>query len=215
MNSMKNLLKSLGVLAMLVALLTSCSTTKIIGSWKNADIGDKKYNKIMIAALTADAVAKGNVEEAMAERLVARGVNAKGAGGVFNPEMEITDEKKHEIASNLKSQGFEGLLTFALVSEDEQTKYVPGTTYTYAPYSYGYYGSYWGYYGYYAPQVYEPGYYTTSTVYLVEAVLYDIETEKMVWAARSETTDPSSLDKFAHDFTSSIAYQLQKDGMLK
>jgi len=113
----------LGAISALVFLIAACSSTRIIGSWKNADIGDKKYNKIMIAALTADAVAKGNVEEAMAERLVARGVNAKGSGGVFNPEMEITDEKKHEIATNLKAQGFEGLLTFALVSEDEQTKY--------------------------------------------------------------------------------------------
>jgi len=204
----------LSTFAILALVIVACSSTKIIGSWKNADVGDKKYNKIMIAALTPDAVTKGNVEEAMAERLAARGINAKGAGGVFNPEMEITDEMKHQVATKLKSEGFEGLLTFALVSEDEQTKYVPGTTYTYAPYGYGYGSGYWGYYGYYAPQVYEPGYYTTSKVYLVEAVLYDVETEKMVWAARSETTDPSSLDKFAQDFTSSIAYQLQKDDML-
>lgn len=202
-------------IALLAIFIVACSSTRIIGSWKNADIGDKKYGKIMIAALTADAVAKGNVEEEMAERLVSRGVNAKGAGGIFNPEMEINDEMKKQVASNLKSKGFEGLLTFALVSQDEETKYVPGTTYNYAPYNYGYAGSYWGYYGYYAPQVYQPGYYTTSKVYLVEAVLYDVESEKMVWAARSETTDPSSLDKFASDFTSTIAYQLQKDGMLK
>ena len=212
---MKKIIGYFSLFALVAIILVACSSTRIIGSWKNADIADKKYGSIMIAALTPNAVTKGNVEEAMAERLVARGVNAKGAGGVFNPEMEITDEMKKQVASKLESAGFEGLLTFALVSEDEQTKYVPGSTYSYAPYGYGYGGSYWGYYGYYAPQVYEPGYYTTSKVYLVEAVLYDVNTEKMVWAARSETTDPSSLDKFANDFTSTIAYQLQKDGMLK
>ncbi|MCA1761521.1 MAG: hypothetical protein ABR574_04905 [Cryomorphaceae bacterium] len=203
-------LSLVGALAIIIA---SCSSTRISGSWKNGDIGDKKYGKIMITALTANAVVKANVEESMAERLVSRGVNAKGAGGVFNPKMEINDEMKHQVASELKSEGFEGLLTFALISEEEKTTHVPGTTYT--PYASAYYGNYWGYYGYYAPQVYSSGYYTTSKVYLVEAVMYDVETEKMVWAARSETTDPSSLDKFASDFTSTIAYQLQKDEMLK
>lgn len=205
----------LSTFAILAIIISACSSTRISGSWKNADIGDKKYGKIMIAGLTADAVAKGNIEAEMSERLVARGVNAKGAGGVFNPKMEISDEMKRQVASELKSAGFEGLLTFALISEKENTKYVPGTTHTYAPYASAYYGNYWGYYGYYAPQVYDSGYYTTSKVYLVEAVLYDVETEKMVWAARSETTDPASLDKFASDFTSTIAYQLKKDGMLK
>lgn len=198
-----------------ILVIGACSSTKIIGSWKNADFGEKTYGKIMIAALTPNVVAKGAVEADVAEKLQARGVNAKGAGGVFNPEMEITEEIKKQISTTLLSEGYDGILTFTLVSQDEKTNYVPGTTYTYAPYAYGYGGSYWGYYGYYAPQVYEPGYYTTSQVYLIEAILYDLQTEKMVWAARSEATDPSSIESFASDFSSTIVYQLQKDRMLK
>ena len=198
----------------MVYIVSACTSTKIIGSWKNSEIGEKQYGNIMIYALTSNPVAKANVEERMAEVLTARKVDAMGGGGVFSPEVEVTDERKKEIATKLKSNGYDGLLTFALISSEEKTSYVPGSSYTYAPYSYGYYGSYWGYHGYYAPQVYTPGYYTSSEVYTVEACLYDVETEKLVWAARSETTDPSSLDAFANEYTETVVYQLMKDKML-
>lgn len=210
---MKRIIKISAVLVLAVVTF-SCASTKIIGSWKDGDIGEKQYGSIMIVALTPNAVAKANVESQMATVLAGKGVNAKGAGGVFNPEVEITDEMKDQIAKQLESEGYDGLLTFALVAEEEKTSYTPGS-YSYAPYSYGYGGSYWGYYGYYSPQVYQPGYYTTSEVYTVEAVLYDLSSEKMVWAARSESTDPSSLDKFSKEFSSVVAYQMMKDKMLK
>ncbi len=196
-----------------VILITAlaCSSTKIIGSWKNAD-SSKTFGSIMVVGLSSNVVAQSNVEVKMAEILNARGVNAKGSGTVFNPEMKLTDEMKKTVANKLQEQGFDGLLTVALVSVDEKTHYVPGTTY--APYSYAGYGNYWGYYGYYAPQVYSSGYYTSDKVYTVEANLYDVATEKLVWAARSETTDPSSLDRFSEEYSETVVYQLNKDGML-
>lgn len=184
--------KTLIVFIALIAI--SCSSTKIIGKWKDPNLATKQYGHIMVTALTPNVVAKGNFEERMAEILVARKVKAKGAGGVFNPEMKITDELKAQISQKLEAEGFDGLLTFALISTTDETTYVPGTT-TYAPYASPYYGSYYGYYGYYGAQVYSPGYYVNDKIYTVEAVLYDVKTEKMVWAARSETVSPTSLDR--------------------
>jgi len=208
-------LKHLSILAVLGFFIAGCSSTKIVGSWKDKSLGQGQYANITVAAITSDALAKGNVEQEMSEQLASRGVKAEPAGSMFRPGMEMTDETKAEVSSQLDAAGFDGLLTIALIVESEETRYVPGTTYAYTPYTYGYYSNYWGYYGYYGPQVYEPGYYTTTEVYLVEAVLYDVETEKMVWAARSETTDPASLNAFANDFAATVAAQLEEDGMLK
>lgn len=196
--------------------LAACSSsTSIIGSWKNADIGDKQYGSIMVVGLTANVVAKASVEVQMATILSAKRVNAKGAGGVFNPEVKHTDAEMKQISEKLQAEGFDGLMTIALVSEEQETSYVQGSSYGYAPYNTGYYGSYWGYYGYYAPQVYSPGYYSTSKVFTIEALLYDIETEKLVWAARSETTDPDNLDQFSQEYSETVVFQMQKDHMLK
>ncbi len=193
----------------------ACSSTSIIGSWKNADIGDKQYGSIMVVGLSANVVAKASVELQMATILSAKKVHAKGAGGIFNPEVKHSEQEKSQISAKLKAEGFDGLMTVALIAQEEQTSYVQGSYYSYSPYSTGYYGSYWGYYGYYSPQVYSPGYYTTNQIFTVEALLYDIETEKLVWAARSETTDPSNLDQFSREYAETVVFQMQKDKILK
>jgi hypothetical protein len=145
-----------------------------------------------------------------------RNVNAQAIKGTITPEMELTDAKKKEISDALKAKGFDSVLTFALVSIDEETNYVPGTysTAAYYPMSYGYYGSYWGYYGYHSPQVYSEGYYTTSKVFTFEAVLYDLESEGLVWSARSETLDPTSVNSFSIEYAETVAYQMLKDGVV-
>jgi len=208
---MKSTITRIFFFSILIAGALACSSTKIIGSWKNAD-SNKTFSHIMVVGLSSNVVAQSNVESRMATILSARGVNAKGSGAVFSPDMKITDEMKKTVSSKLKEQGFDGLLTIALVSIDDKTSYTPGTVYS--PYAYPAYGSYWGYYGYYAPQVYSPGYYSTERVYTVEANLYDVDTEKLVWAARSETTDPASLDRFSEEYSQAVVYQLAKDGML-
>ena len=208
---MKSTITRIFLFSIIIGGALACRSTKIIGSWKNAD-STKTFSNIMVVGLSSNVVAQSNVESRMATILVARGVNAKGSGMIFSPDMKISDEMKKSVASKLREQGFDGLLTVALVSIDDKTSYIPGTIY--APYAYPAYGNYWGYYGYYAPQVYSPGYYTSEKVYTIEANLYDVNTEKLVWAARSESTDPSSLDSFSQDYSETVVYQLKKDGML-
>ena len=208
---MKFTLRRIFLFSIIIGGVFACSSTKIIGSWKNPD-STKTFSNIMVVGLSSNVVAQSNVESRMATILVAHGVNAKGSGMIFSPEMKISDETKKTVASKLKEQGFDGLLTVALVSIDEKTSYTPGSSYS--PYAYPPYGNYWGYYGYYAPQVYSPGYYSSEKVYTIEANLYDVTTEKLVWAARSETTDPSSLDRFSQEYSKTVVYQLNKDGML-
>lgn len=190
----------------------ACSTTKIIGSWKDAE-SKKSFGTIMVVGLTSDFLVQTNVEDHMVDILKRRGgVNAQVSNDIFTPGMKITDDKKTEVAQKLREQSFDGLLTVALVSIDEKTRYVPGTVYQ--PYAYPGYGSYWGYYGYYSPMVYSPGYYTNNKVYTIEANLYDVATEKLVWAARSETIDPVSLEKFSKEYSKKVVYQLDQEGML-
>ena len=209
---MKSALSKIAIVSLIVLGGMSCSTTKIIGSWKDPE-SSKGFNNIMVVGLTSDFLAQASVEEHMVDILKRRGgVNAQVSNTVFKPKMKITDEMKAEVARKLGEQGFDGLLTVALVSIDQQTSYVPGTVYQ--PYAYPGYGSYWGYYGYYSPMVYSQGYYTSNKVYTIEANLYDVASEKLIWAARSETTDPSSLEKFSKEYSKKVVYQMDQEGML-
>lgn len=212
---MKKRLKQGSFLILAILLLASCNSTKIIGTYKSPDI-TSTYDDIFVVGMVSDQLTDKNVEAYLVEMLQARGVYAEAIKGTFNPDIELTDEKKKEIAENLRNKGFDSVLTFALVSIDEQENYVPGTYSTaYYPARYPYYGSYWGYYGYHATQVYQPGYYTRDVVYTMEAVLYDLNTEKLVWSARSETMNPTNVEGFSREYAETVAYRLLKDRVVE
>lgn len=209
---MKSILSKILIISLIILGSSACSTTKIIGSWKDPET-NKSFGNIMVVGLTSNFLAQISVEERMTHYLISRGgVKAQDSQDVFDPQMKITEEMKDKVAKKLREQGFDGLLTVALVSIDQNTSHVPGTAYQ--PYGYPGYGNYWGYYGYYSPMVYSPGYYTSNKIYTIEANLYDVTTEKLVWAARSETTDPSSLNKFSKEYSKKVVYQLDQEGML-
>lgn len=212
-----NFLKRL-VLIPMIALLVGCTSTKIIGTYKSPDLNGP-YDDIFVVGLVGDQLTDKSIEADLVDMLQKRKVNAQAIKGTITPDLDLSDAKKKEIAAELESKGFDSILTFALVSIDEQENYVPATYSTaayggYYPMNYGYYGSYWGYYGYHSPQVYQEGYYTSSKVFTLEAALYDLETEALVWSARSETMDPTSVNSFSIEYAETVAYQMLKDGIV-
>ncbi len=215
---MKSYFSKFLVLLPLVVLLFGGHSTKIIGTYKAPDL-TKTYDDIFVVGLVGTQLTDKSVAADLVDMLQKRKVNAQAIKGTITPDMELTDEKKKEIADELKSKGFDSVLTFALVSVDDKETYTPAS-YSTVTYGGGYYpigahyGSYWGYYGYHSPQVYQEGYYTSSTVYTLEAALYDLETEGLVWSARSETLDPSSVNSFSIEYAETVAYQLLKDAIV-
>ena len=198
--------------------LSGCNSTQIVATYKSPE-AKSDYSKIFVVGLVGDQLTQKNIENDLVKMLQARGISAEAKKGTFDPKMEITEAKKREIAKSLKSQGFDSVITFALVSVDEKKDYVPGS-YTsvgvgYYPTRSPYYGSYWGYYGHYSTQVYQPGYYTNNTIYTMAAVLYDLATEELVWSARSETMNPSSVNSFSREYAETVAYRLLKDRVVQ
>ena len=215
---MKSVFLKVFVLIPLVTILVGCTSTKIVGTYKSPD-AKGPYDDIFVVGLVGDQLTDKSIAADIVDMLQKRKVNAQAIKGTITPEMNLTDAKKKEIAGELKNKGFDSILTFALVSIDEKENYVPATYSTaayggYYPMNYGYYGSYWGYYSYHSPQVYQEGYYTSSKVYTLEAVLYDLKTEALVWSARSETLDPSSVNSFSIEYAETVAYQMLKDGIV-
>lgn len=198
--------------------VTGCNSTRITGTYKAPD-AKSDYDKIFVVGLVGDQLTQKNIENDLVKMLQARGITAEAKKGTFDPKMELTEDRKREIANSLKSQGFDSVITFSLISIDEKKDYVPGS-YTsagvgYYPTRLPHYGSYWGYYGHYSTQVYQPGYYTNNTIYTMEAALYDLETEKLVWSARSETMNPSSVNSFSKEYAETVAYRLLKERIVE
>lgn len=197
---------------------SGCNSTQITATYKSPD-AKSDYSKIFVVGLVGDQLTQKNIENDLVKMLRARGIDAAAKKGTFDPKMELSEEKKREIAKSLENQGYDSVITFALVSVDEKKDYVPGSYSSvgvgYYPTRSPYYGSYWGYYGHYSTQVYQPGYYTNNTIYTMEAVLYDLGSEELVWSARSETMNPSSVNSFSREYAETVAYRLLKDRVVQ
>ena len=50
----------------------------------------------------------------------------------------------------------------------------------------------------------------TDTVIVVESLVYDIQSGKLIWAGVSETTNPKSLQKLVADIVKEAAKKIEK-----
>ena len=145
--------------------------------------------------------------------ILAQGIYATGSFGIIPPGFKANEADKEEILKEIRKLGSGAILTITLLDQTNETRYVPGTT-MYSPMGFGHYGRFWSYYGTYNPYMYDNGYYTTDKNYYLEANLYDVQTEEMIWSSQSESTNPSSLKQFSKAFANSVVNQLVKDGII-
>lgn len=211
---MKNVILKIGILFGVAAILISCDRTKIISSYEAPSV-DKKYSNIYVVGISEESTPHSQMEDNMVDELEKKGYVAAADEDTFDPNMEFTDENRSKIEGELNDRGYDAILTFFLVDVDRELDFVSGAyTPGYYPEAYGYYNDYWGYYSHYAPAAYDPDYYTSSLAYYMEANLYDVETGKLVWAARSETVQPASAYSFSNNFAEMVANELKKKDII-
>jgi hypothetical protein len=114
---------------------------------------------------------------------------------------------KASVLGKLRDAGFDGAVMMRVADVSKELNYTPGTywgdRYGFA----GYWGNAWAY-------PYSPGYVTTSTIVTVETQIYSLVEDKLLFAARSETTDPANAGKLIRSIMRHIDEQLKKDGLI-
>ena len=95
------------------------------------------------------------------------------------------------------------------VSSEKRTSYNPST------WANPYYSSLWGYYNYGWSNPYILGGVTRDTVVTVEATIYSVPLNKLLWAAVSETRNPDGLQKFVEDLVKEAVKELHKQGLAR
>ncbi|OKL42238.1 hypothetical protein A3841_09265 [Pontibacter flavimaris] len=191
-------------------------TTRITGTWKNPEISAQKYSKVMVVALSDNVRARQTVETDMKAQLQQRGLDAARSLDMFPPTMsEKGGPDVNQILAKAREQGYDAILTVALLDQETETRYVPGA-YGYTPITrFGWYGRFRGYYTYWYPTVYDPGYYTEEKTYFLETNLYDVKTEQLQWSAQTESHSPASLRKASITLAELTVNSMVQEGLLQ
>jgi hypothetical protein len=206
-------MKTLMTTAVMVLLLTACTSTRITHSWSAGDKPIQKFNKILVLGLNneADVRIRENMEKHLVGDLRDMGITAVSAVQEYGPK--AFDKLDEEAAlSKLKNSGFDAVITIVLLDKSKERRYVPGHV-MYTPYAVYHY-RFWGYYRTMYARVYTPGYYTYDTRYFWESNLYHLGTGDLLYSAQSESFEPSSTESLAHKYGKMIVQDMVKKGVL-
>ena len=209
---------SLNTRAALLLLTLACamgcgSSIQLTGQWVDkAAFQPGKYSSVFIAVMSQNLGVKKAFEDNLAAEAASRGLKAVKSSDFFKPNFTTENAgNKEAILARVRELGLETIFTVVLKDQKTDTRYVPGETYTPAPY----YGGYRGYYSQTYQTVYSPGYYTTDKTYYLESNLYDVATEKLLWSVQSEAINPGKAEEVAQEYTNMLLDALDKNGLLK
>ncbi|HMH33080.1 MAG TPA: hypothetical protein VK543_08610 [Puia sp.] len=197
----------------LVIVLGSCTSTKIVSSWKAPDISPQKFEKVLVVGLMGpkDLEIKENIENAMAEQLRLYGINAITSTKQYGPKT-FRNMQEAELVKMLSGDSFDGVMVVSLIDKSKEKYYTPGTIF-YTPY-YGIGRHFWPYYMMMYDRIYTPGYYTTSTNYTLEANLYDTKNDRLDYSAQAKSYDPGSPKSLASAFSKSVVDDMVKQEVI-
>ena len=206
---MKLCLKILTVIVLTLTLAWAGST-KYVSIFLSPKAGALEFSGKRVAAFVVlpDPLMREGREETLAEELRQRGLDCFAGYTVLPGELVRDREKAKQFLEKAK---ISGAVLIRLVGDEERTSYSPGTVW----YAQPYYPTFWGYWNYGWSAVYTPGYTWTDRVITLETLIYSIDKDELLWAGRSESTNPKDIKKFVKDLVDEAGKQMRKAGLVK
>jgi hypothetical protein len=195
----------------LACTLLFAGSTKYVSVFQSPRAGKISFSgkKVACFVIIPSEELRSAREETVAAELRSRGFDSL-AGYTILPGELVKDRAKSK--EFLTKAGVAGAILIRLVDDKEQTSY--STAVATAWYSQPYYGSFWGYwnYGWSSAYVYTTTW--TDRVITLETLIYSIEKDELLWAGRSETTNPKDIKKFVRDLVNEAGKSLRKAGLV-
>ena len=178
-------------------LFASCSSTGLDDSWIDPSVQSMSgFRKVFVVYRGGDASVQRVAEDSMAAHI--HGAEVARCYEVFPdaPGMDPTLVK-----SRLIERGFDAAVVMRVSGVRQEVSWVPSSY----PVGYRSFGGYWG----------EPATVRTDEIVHVETNVYSLAEDKLLYAARSETFNPSSTAMLVDEIAAEIADDLEEKGVLK
>ncbi|QDO94831.1 hypothetical protein FNB79_12935 [Formosa sediminum] len=213
------------LLLVVTFVLSSCSSVKVLDSWKADNAPSLKEKNILVIARTDNKQARIAFEQAIANQL--RDSDFKATESFkelpnIDPDKKLDEAQTKTLVETIKREGYHGVVLSVVKDYSEATRTSTDGGY-YAGASYGafYPGYYGGFYGYYSHPMtyvstgsYMPMTTTTTTVktFVIETVAYNLDEEdgkQLVSVVTSSLENPSNLTDNAEEYAKKIKKALK------
>lgn len=198
---------------LLVALVSACSNnTSISRSYVDPELKKLDYKGVLVVAVAQKPSAREDFEQAFADALTRRGIDAVPAHTIIDKAQPTAEE----VIAAAESRNLDTIMVTRYIGASSEEVYHPGTVYYgVAPaYGAGYYGRFPGYYGHAYEVAYEQPVWTTNTSHTLVSDLYVTETKGHLWQAVTDTIQSGSTSKVRGDVISALVSDLNDQGLL-
>ena len=196
------------VTAVFVLTLTSCTTTKLTGSFKDESLAGKKFKHILIIGAARQPDIRKQFEEEFARQLQAQNVKAVPSYLILSAEQVLN---RDIISAKISELAMDAVLVTRLTELKKKREAYRGNTYR-TPYAY--YNQMHEYYkkGFEESAGQSP--LTTHKIISLETNIYSAETEKLVWATASDVQVQDSVKNLTKDFIKAVVNKLLSDKVI-
>lgn len=196
-------------------LVVSCSSTRMVDSWKNDAYTNFKPKRVLVVGITDHLTARKIFEKQLKEALQTKHIDAVESYNVFDSGFLNSKQSRADIEKAVKSfsdNGYDAVLISAVKGMDEKTTYSGDTFYR------NYYWRRFGRYYYLYQDVYfVEGYYNKYKIYNVEASLFDLKSDRdktLVWVASYKIVDPQKIETSVHEYVAAIIQALENENLI-
>jgi hypothetical protein len=212
---MKKLYRLLVMVAEIVTVLivvSGCSSTKLRVSWYDTESVGESFERPLVLALSDTQVIRTKLEDEFVRVLALNGIAGEQSYKAFP---NLNENSNNEIKGRLAELGRDSVLVTHLVDVKKEQIHIPErTTIFQSAFIGSRYRRFSSYYAFNYDVVRSPGYSYEALTYILETNLYNARNEKLVWTARTETADGSSIDSAVKDFVQVITKNMMQDGFL-
>jgi len=168
---------------------------------------------VLAMVMTAHEESRNGAEAALAQELGKRGVEAIPAYTVI-PKSLVKDKDKAK--PYIDKSGCKYAIVMRVAGNEKELRGT-GPSYTAIPVAtMPYYGAFYG--GYYTfgwGATYNAGVMEIQNKVHVETLVYDLRTDKLIWAGMSDTMNPDTAQKFIKDLVKTAAKEMKKQGLVR
>jgi hypothetical protein len=188
-----------------LALLAACApTTEVLNTWADPSAGQVRFKKMLNVCACKDEAMRRTVEDQLTKRIT-------GSTSSYTILSQDDLQDRESAKAKVKAGGYDGAVVMVLVSVDRTQTYVPGSAYAVpAPYT-----SMYGGWGYGWSTYYDPGYVDTDQLVDFNTNVYQVQGGKLLWASRTQTTDPTSVGSMVDEIISANISEMKKQKVLE
>jgi hypothetical protein len=194
-------------LAVLALGLASCGPSTELVTWKDPAFTGPGFRSVLVMAMTDNLTGRSAIEQAIAQKLEQRKINAVQSLSLFSPDAKPSYDT---LEVRLSEMGIDGILIVEPIGKEDIERYTEGITY------YDTYSTYIDTRSSRLAHRQDPGQVQViGTIYRARSSLYANNTDQLVWRGESETPFYGDLQTSARDFASSVVTALESSGMLR